>query len=272
MAAFDWADVNVTVPRTPHRLPGVRMAGFSHHASGPVDIAMIAHPAVTLLFNLGPGEFTVHLAPDGPGRIAGSTVIGLLPGAVRTAGTNGDLLQVRLEPTVATVVLGSCTELTGTVTALHDVWGHDAEARLRAATSWEDRFATAAEVLRRRLDGGRTVDREVAHAWRRIRTSHGRIRVDDLAGEVGWSRQRLWSRFRSQLGIVPKRAARLARFDQAAHLLAAGRPIADVAARAGYTDQSHLHRDAGEFTGLTPAAVAAAPWLAIDDVTWPGPG
>nr|WP_306421548.1 helix-turn-helix domain-containing protein [Actinoplanes campanulatus] len=83
-----------------------------------------------------------------------------------------------------------------------------------------------------------------------------------MAGEVGWSRQRLWSRFRSQLGVVPKRAARLARFDHATHLLAAGQPIAGVATAAGYADQSHLHRDAREFTGLTPAAVAAA---------WPSP-
>ncbi|MEV4112185.1 hypothetical protein [Nonomuraea sp. NPDC049695] len=48
------------------------------------------------------------------------------------------------------------------------------------------------------------------------------MRVDGLADEVGWSRKRLWSRFRSQLGITPKRAARLVRFDHAAHLLAAG--------------------------------------------------
>ncbi|MBW6435705.1 helix-turn-helix transcriptional regulator [Actinoplanes hulinensis] len=233
-------------------------------AIDPVPARLAASPV--------PAGRTVGPAPAPAGKIVGSAVIGLLPGAVRTAGTNGDLLQIRLEPTVAAVLLGPCTELTGMVAALHDVWGHDAEARLRAVTSWEDRFATAADILGRRLHSGRTVDREVTHAWRRIRTSHGRIRVDDLAGEVGWSRQRLWSRFRSQLGVVPKRAARLARFDLAAHLLAAGHPIADVAARAGYADQSHLHRDAGEFTGLTPAAVAAAPWLAIDDVTWPAPG
>lgn len=34
-------------------------------------------------------------------------------------------------------------------------------------------------------------------------------------------------------------------------------------------DQSHLHREVRTFTGLTPTAVAAAPWLAIDDVAWP---
>ena len=90
-----------------------------------------------------------------------------------------------------------------------------------------------------------------------------------LADEVGWSRKRLWSRFRSQLGITPKRAARLVRFDHAAHLLAAGHAASRVATESGYVDQSHLHREVKAFTGLTPAAVAVAPWLAIDDVAWP---
>ncbi|MFG2054518.1 helix-turn-helix domain-containing protein [Micromonospora sp. NPDC048930] len=86
---------------------------------------------------------------------------------------------------------------------------------------------------------------------------------------MGWSRKRLWSRFRSQLGITPKRAARLVRFDHAAHLLAANHSPASVATESGYVDQPHLHREVNAFTGLTPTAVANAAWLAIDDVAWP---
>jgi AraC-like DNA-binding protein len=103
-------------------------------------------------------------------------------------------------------------------------------------------------------------------------TSRGRLRVDQLAGEVGWSRKRLWSRFRSQVGITPKRAAQLVRFDHAAHRLAAGRSIARVAVESGYVDQSHLHRDAIAFAGVTPTAVAVAPWLAVDGIAWPTQG
>jgi hypothetical protein len=40
-------------------------------------------------------------------------------------------------------------------------------------------------------------------------------------------------------------------------------------AESGYVDQSHLHREVKTFTGLTPTAMAVAPWLAIDDVAWP---
>jgi AraC-like DNA-binding protein len=76
---------------------------------------------------------------------------------------------------------------------------------------------------------------------------------------------------RSQIGLTPKRAAQLIRFDHAAHHLAAGHSAALVAAESGYADQSHLHRDAMAFAGMTPTAVAVAPWLAVDDIAWAAP-
>lgn len=173
---------------------------------------------------------------------------------------------------MAAAVLGASAGFSGTVVSLDDFWGHDAvraERRLRAATSWDERFTIAVEILGRRLGACPPIDPEVAYTWRRTLTSRGRVRVDGLADEVGWSRKRLWSRFRSQLGITPKRAAQLVRFDHAAHLLAAGHAPASVATESGYVDQSHLHREVRAFAGLTPTAVAAAPWLAIDDVAWP---
>ncbi|MFB8277849.1 helix-turn-helix domain-containing protein [Nocardia colli] len=101
--------------------------------------------------------------------------------------------------------------------------------------------------------------------------SRGRIRVEPLAVEIGWSYKRLWSRFRSQIGLTPKRAAQLVRFDYAAHRLAGGDSAALVAAESGYTDQSHLHRDVMTFAGVTPNRVAVAPWLSVDDVAWVDP-
>jgi AraC-like DNA-binding protein len=246
------------------------MAGFRPNVPALVDIAMVAHPSVTLIVDLTDGDGIVYGAHGRHQR--GSFAAGLLPGPLRAGGWRGECLQIRLSPVVAATVLGASAELTGTVAALEDVWGRDTgqvEDRLRAAMSWDERFAIAADVLGRRLGARPPADPEVAHTWRRTLTSRGRVRVDGLADEVGWSRKRLWSRFRSQLGITPKRAAQLVRFDHAAHLLAAGHPAAGVAADSGYADQSHLHREVKAITGLTPTAVAAAPWLAIDDVAWP---
>jgi AraC-like DNA-binding protein len=253
-------EVAITVPA--RRLPGVSMAGFHQRAPMRWDITMVAHPSVTLLIDLSDGDGPVYDV-NGQDR-SGSIVIGLLPGTLRAGGrARVECLQIRLEPAVA-------AELTGAVAPLAEIWGRDAtrvEERLRAAGSWEQRFAIAAGFLARRP--GRRIDPEVTHAWRRTLAGRGRLRVEGLAGEVGWSRKRLWSRFRAQLGVSPKQAARLVRFDHAAHLLAAGHPPAGVAGISGYADQSHLHRDVGAFTGLTPAAVAAAPWLSIDDIAWP---
>ncbi|HEV7650434.1 MAG TPA: helix-turn-helix domain-containing protein [Actinophytocola sp.] len=269
---FDWAWVDVAVPRSSGGLPGVRMAGFAHRGPVLVDIAMVAHPAVTILVDLSEQGLIVY---DAEGRnLRGSLVAGLLPGGLRAGGWCGECLQIRLSPIVAAAVLDASTELTGAVVSLSDVLGRDAaraEDRLRATASWDDRFAIALDLLRRRLGAHPPVDPEVAHIWRRTVAGRGRVRVDGLADEVGWSRKRLWSRCRSQLGVTPKRAAQLVRFDHAAHLLAAGHAAAWAAAESGYVDQSHLHRETKAITGLTPTAVAVAPWLAIDDVAWPAP-
>jgi AraC-like DNA-binding protein len=246
----------------------VSMAGFRHRAPAFVDIAMVAHPSVTLIVDLSGDEGIVYDANGG--REKGSAFVGLLPGEVHAAGRLGECLQVRLSPVVAARAFGPSAELTGTVASFADVWGRGAERfedRLRRTASWDERFAIVVEVLGRRLNT--SVDAEVAHTWQRTLASRGRLRVDGMAGEVGWSRKRLWARFRSQLGITPKRAAQLVRFDHAAHLLAAGEATATVAAESGYVDQSHLHREVAAFAGTTPAVVAAAPWLAIDDVAWP---
>ncbi|MFC7309206.1 helix-turn-helix domain-containing protein [Streptomyces monticola] len=265
-----WSGVDIAVPVPSDRLPGISMAGFRQRVPAPVDIAMVAHPSVTLLIDLSGDDGLVY---DTQGRSGhGSVVIGMAPGELRVTGLVGECLQIRLQPGVAAAVLGSSAGVSGSVESLAAVWGRDAgriEERLRTARSWDERFAMAADVVRRRIGDGLQVDPEAAHIWRRTVASGGRVRVDGLADEVGWSRKRLWARFRAQLGVTPKRAAQLVRFDHAAHLLAAGLPPADVAAESGYVDQPHLHRDVKAFTGLTPTAVAAAPWLAIDDVAWP---
>lgn len=89
--------------------------------------------------------------------------------------------------------------------------------------------------------------------------------------QLGWSRKRLWSRFHSHIGIPPKAAAKLVRFDHAVHRLVAGEGAPQVAAAGGYYDQSHLHRDVMALTGTTPATVLSEPFLTVDDRAWPAP-
>jgi AraC-like DNA-binding protein len=251
------------------------MAGFSDRADDPVNVEVIPHPAVTVLFDLGDEPLVV--GDDSGHQQQERVVAGLAPNGARGRGSTGsfECLQVRLSPIVAHAVLGASSELSGAVVALDDLWGRDAvrvQEQLRSGGSWDDRFAIAEAALARRHDENRAVDPEVAFCWRQMVASQGRARVERLAAGVGWSRKRLWSRFRSQIGLTPKRAAQLIRFDHAAHRLAAGRSAADVAAESGYVDQSHLHRDVRAFAGVTPTTVAMAPFLAVDDVAWAAPG
>ncbi len=263
----------ITTPSRPGLLPGVRMAGFrAHHADG-FDLRLVPHPAVTVFIDFGDGLLTDEASGQ---SLAGSVAAGLAPGAVfRGRGRDVECLQVRVSPVVAHAVLGaSSPEIGGTVVALDDLWGPDADRfreRLRAAASWDERFAITEAELARRQEAGREVDPEVEFAWGQMAAGRGRVRVERLAAEAGWSRKRLWSRFRSQIGLTPKRAAQLVRFDYAAHLLAAGHSAALTAADSGYADQSHLHHDAVALAGMTPTAVASAPWLAVDPVAWAAP-
>ncbi len=263
--------LDVAVPAWSERLAGVSMAGFRGRASDRAELPVVPYPALTIFLDLGDASF---IDASGGARQHGSAVVGLHPVGMRGSGQVIDLLQVRLSPVVAHEILGVPGDLGDTVVPLADVWGRDAariQDRMHATASWDERFALAKSVLARRAAAGRAVDPEVAFAWQRISLSQGRIRVEGLAAEAGWSRKRLWSRFRSQIGLTPKRAARLIRFDHAAHRLAAGHTPAAVAAAGGYTDQSHLHREVMAFAHLTPAALPTAPWLAVDPVAWATP-
>ncbi|MFJ4655064.1 helix-turn-helix domain-containing protein [Nocardia sp. NPDC088792] len=253
---------------------GLDMAGFRIHGGGSEFLRAIPHPAVTVLLEFGEGRFDIQ---DPAGRTrTGSLALGLLRDAVPLRVEALECVQVRMSPLAASAVLGMPpSELSGTMVGLDELWGRDVARlceRLHEMPCWQERFALIEATLAARLRDDLPADPEVAWAWRRIAGSHGRYRIEQLASEIGWSRQRLWSRFGAQIGLTPKRAARLVRFDHAVHRLVRGQAPARVAADTGYTDQSHLHRDVREFTGAPPASAAAEPFLTVDDRAWPSTG
>jgi AraC-like DNA-binding protein len=262
---------DIALPDRPPGLLGRSMAGFRlRREAGPLELRTLPQPSVLLAVDVGDRPLLVE---DQAGQVhRGSVATGLATESLRVRGSALELVQVRLSPLVAGSVLGVVpSELHGGVVRLDDLWGAGAE-RLREQLQdapWPERFALLDQALARRHDAGPKLDPETAQAWAAIAHSQGRVRVEDLAGETGWSRKRLWSRFRAQIGLPPKRAARLARFDHAVHRLAAGLDAARVAAEVGYTDQSHLHRDVQRFAGTTPGRIVESAWLAVDEVAWP---
>ncbi|WP_225729114.1 MULTISPECIES: AraC family transcriptional regulator [unclassified Nocardia] len=252
-------------------LRGIDMAGFRIRGDGPESVRAIPHPAVTLVVEFGERSFDIR---DSAGRShSGSLVWGLGGNAAPARVDTLECVQVRMSPVVAAAVLGfPLAELSGNMVGLEDLWGREAvrlRERLHETACWQERFALVDSMLARRHREDRRMDPEVAWAWSRIMVGRGRFRVEELAAQVGWSRQWLWSRFGTQIGLTPKRAAKLVRFDHAVHRLVQGHSPARTAIEGGYADQSHLIRDIREFTGVPPTSAAVEPWLTIDDRAWP---
>jgi AraC-like DNA-binding protein len=108
----------------------------------------------------------------------------------------------------------------------------------------------------------RAFDRDVRDP--RIAWAAGRLRADDpapitsLMHDVGLGASRFTQLFRDQVGVSPKRYARITRFSRTLAAIKSGAPLAAVATDFGYTDQSHLTAEFREHAGFTPSAYVRA--------------
>jgi AraC-like DNA-binding protein len=229
-------------------------------------------PWLTLIFTLDdPLVLMAHPDPAQPPGVFHAIVGGLhtSPAMISHQGCQSGI-QLGLSPLGASALLGVPSgELTSLDLAAEEVLGPLAAEildRVRCAASWPDRFSVLDETLLARLGAARPsppVNRETTYAWRRLLQTGGRESVADLAAETGWSDRHLRARFQSEVGLTPKAAARVIRFDRARrelqHRAAAGRPpaLAELAATYGYFDQPHLAREFGVLAGCSPSS-----WLA----------
>jgi AraC-like DNA-binding protein len=162
-------------------------------------------------------------------------------------------LQVSLAPWAAHLLLRvPQEELAGTSVPLDELLSVDLAEQIMAEESWDARFAALDRELGRRLAEARAPDAGIVFAWEQLRATHGTARVGSLASELGWSRKRLAARFREQIGLNPKAAARLLRFEQA-RTLAGTMSWGELAFTCGFSDQPHLIAEFRAFTGATPA-------------------
>lgn len=197
-----------------------------------------------------------------PGAYA--TVIGglhVLPAVIEHDGAQSGI-QLQVSPLGARGLFGlPAGELAGVALCGEELLGGSArrlQERLQAAQSWPERFGLLDSVFGRRLDRSGRPPTEVVRAWALLRRSHGQASIASIARQVGWSDRHLGRQFEIEIGLTPKIAARVIRFDRARRLLPRV-PAAQIAVRCGYTDQSHLIRDFVAFTGLSPTR-----WLAAE--------
>ncbi|WP_053206790.1 helix-turn-helix domain-containing protein [Jiangella muralis] len=241
----------------------VGYCGYAEHSATPVRRRELPGPRVPVIISFG-DPLSVR-SPGVSGELT-SFVAGFHDTFAVTEFVGAQCgLQVDLTPLGAHRLLGLAgDDLRDGALRLGDVFGRSGDelvSRLVEAPDWAARFALADAFLLRRsvASSGRAdpVDAEVGWVWERLWRSGGRVRVGTLAAEVGWSRRHLAGRFRRQVGLGPKEAARVLRFARAVRRLDTAPSLSDLAADTGYADHSHLVREFHALAGCTPSQLAA---------------
>ncbi len=148
-------------------------------------------------------------------------------------------------------------ELTDRAVSLGEILGQPGRAleeRLRNANGQEE----ALRILESDMTRFPCVS-GVQSAIQHLVTHAGQISIHETCRLAGLSARQFRRRCLENVGIAPKRLARIARFRRACAKIgpAAKTDWAALAAETGYFDQAHLIRDFQEFSGLTPGDYAA---------------
>lgn len=238
------------------------IVGFSERASGVVRRSQPAGTLLPLVFSFG-RPLTISLAEGtGVSRSYGSFVAGLSTGSASTRFEGGqDCVQVYLTPVGVRRILGvPGREVARQVVVPGDLvpgMGDNLVDRLHSMATWGERFQLVEARLIQQLARETECLPWVTWMWQAIHQTGGRARIGDLVTSTGWSHRYATTVFAEQIGLRPKQAAAVVRFECAAADL--GRlPLAEIAARHGYADQSHLARDVARYAGETPSELAAA--------------
>ncbi|MBE9168957.1 AraC family transcriptional regulator [Pleurocapsales cyanobacterium LEGE 06147] len=177
-------------------------------------------------------------------------------------------IEIELLPWVIDRLFGrAATELTQEVVHLDDLWGNYAHLlveQLSEMSSWEERFSLVDRVLLEKFAlSNRIIRPEIQWAWNQLEHHKGCIPIRQLAERVGWSDRHFAKCFREQIGITPKAAARLIRFNHAHRVLKSSGhyPLSEIAAICGYSDQSHFTREFHSFSQCSPAVYQNAQFV-----------
>jgi AraC-like DNA-binding protein len=125
----------------------------------------------------------------------------------------------------------------------------------------ESRLALVSERISLHLDSGDApADSRDPGLARLVRTrlDEDQPTLESLAAELSTHPSHLVRVFRRAYGLPPHRYVVGRRLDRARRLLLDGLPIAEVAAEAGFHDQSHLTRHFRALLGTTPGAFRSA--------------
>jgi AraC-like DNA-binding protein len=206
---------------------------------------------------------------DGPrfqrtNRIPGAGVGGVYerPFVIDTAGQRRVVGAVLCAGAAPSLLGAAADELAGSHTALEALWGRPGaqlRERLLEAASPPRILEHLEYVLCARLSAPTSHSPSDA----RVRFAVGALErgasVRAISEELGLGEKRLRQLFAAQVGVTPKRFARIARMQALLALAAASETPrwAALAAACGYYDQAHLIQEFRSLTGLTPSSYRA---------------
>lgn len=177
------------------------------------------------------------------------------------------VLGVRFHPLGAWAILqhplSELTDVTADLQALLGPAAGDLAGRCDGAQDADGRVRQSIGWLLDRLDRSTTAPR-LRVAVRRVAEcivrADGAVRIGPLRTAAGLSTGHLAAAFLEQIGVTPKRFARIHRFRCALGMLQdEALSLSRVALRAGYYDQPHMNAEFRSLAGVTPRQFLAAP-------------
>ncbi|MFW6074243.1 MAG: helix-turn-helix domain-containing protein [Chloroflexota bacterium] len=253
------------------RMPAEPLRSYLHGYQGyreaggkPIRRKELPNGEIPLIINLGAPYRIYHPRHSPDWGEWPSFLAGLHDVHTISESTDGAYcIQVNFTPIGAHLIFReSMLDLTNGMFSFSDIGGPGADLlveALHSLPSWEAQFDLLDSFFLERIADARLPSPETDWAWRQIQLSAGCSQIGTLAEEIGWSHKHFIARFREQVGMSPKKVARILRFKRVVqHLGEIEQPDwALIAREAGYYDQAHLVRDFRQFTGSTPAAFLA---------------
>jgi AraC-like DNA-binding protein len=252
------------------RTPSPSLAGLVAGSwAGDAEQAIARHRTLPngelmLLFHLGPGQrLTERDGAPCEELVSGAILAGLQerPSTMETFERHTRVAGLRLLPVGAWLLLGGLpqSELVGRILDAEAVLGGGAGLEALRQQMGEARdLGMALELLEAWLEARLTTSRAPAPiaqtAEGLLRAAGGTLRIDALADATSLSTRRLRSVFQREVGVPPKRLARILRFRGALERLATAPAIdlMQLALECGYYDQAHLYRDFRDLADMTP--------------------
>lgn len=240
-----------------------------NRSNQPIHVSMPAAPLLPYIshywLSLDNRDESYSIAPDGSVDIV--VAVGANDFRVDAFGTTtqrstvqldvgSHYLGVRFKPGQSRHFLeANASELTNAACSAEGAFLPDMPALIESVT--EDSLFTSLDAallqhLKQRPPRHSRIDDVIRH----IETTHGSLRVSELAGIFCKSRRQLERTFLDAVGLSPKLFAEIVRFQRASALLAnSNLPLASIAAVIGYTDQSHFTHEFVRFHGQAPSRV-----------------